>query len=87
MDGSESELGVIFIPSPSPLLRLSLQARAVLMIYVCWPGILDLIHVFVESLDHIFENVCELDLIFHTDKVDAEHALERRSSSKKELSF
>uniref|UniRef100_A0A7S0NEJ6 AP complex subunit sigma n=2 Tax=Geminigeraceae TaxID=589343 RepID=A0A7S0NEJ6_9CRYP len=32
-------------------------------------GILDLIHVFVESLDHVFENVCELDLIFHTDKV------------------
>jgi hypothetical protein len=33
-------------------------------------GILDLIHVFVESLDHVFENVCELDLIFHTDKVN-----------------
>ena len=32
-------------------------------------GILDLVHVFVESLDHVFENVCELDLIFHTDKV------------------
>jgi AP-3 complex subunit sigma len=32
-------------------------------------GILDLIHVFVEALDHIFENVCELDLIFHSDKV------------------
>eukprot|EP00296_Roombia_truncata_P000717 JP436406.1.p1 GENE.JP436406.1~~JP436406.1.p1 ORF type:complete len:176 (+),score=59.91 JP436406.1:1-528(+) len=32
-------------------------------------GILDLIHVFVESLDHVFENVCELDLIFHSDKV------------------
>ena len=34
-------------------------------------GILDLIHVFVESLDHVFENVCELDLIFHTDKVNS----------------
>jgi len=32
-------------------------------------GILDLIQVFVESLDKCFENVCELDLIFHTDKV------------------
>mmetsp|Transcript_51966 Transcript_51966/g.121819 ORF Transcript_51966/g.121819 Transcript_51966/m.121819 type:complete len:167 (+) Transcript_51966:79-579(+) len=32
-------------------------------------GILDLIHVMVETLDHVFENVCELDLIFHTDKV------------------
>lgn len=32
-------------------------------------GILDLIQVFVESLDKSFENVCELDLIFHPDKV------------------
>ena len=27
-------------------------------------GILDLVQVFVESLDRTFENVCELDLIF-----------------------
>lgn len=33
-------------------------------------GILDLIQVFVEVLDKIFENVCELDLIFHPDKVN-----------------
>ncbi|KAJ5070785.1 ap-3 complex subunit sigma-1 [Anaeramoeba ignava] len=32
-------------------------------------GTLDLIQVFVESLDQIFENVCELDLIFHPDRV------------------
>ena len=32
-------------------------------------GILDLIQVFVESLDKCFKNVCELDLIFHMDKV------------------
>lgn len=32
-------------------------------------AILDLIQVFVESLDRTFENVCELDLIFHSDKV------------------
>ncbi|BGP36474.1 Sigma-adaptin 3A [Rhodotorula kratochvilovae] len=31
-------------------------------------GILDLIQVFVESLDRCFENVCELDLIFHFDE-------------------
>jgi AP-3 complex subunit sigma len=31
-------------------------------------GILDLIQVFVEALDRSFENVCELDLIFHSDK-------------------
>ena len=24
---------------------------------------------FVETLDRVFENVCELDLIFHSDKV------------------
>lgn len=32
-------------------------------------GILDLIQVFVESLDKRFGNVCELDLIFHVEKV------------------
>eukprot|EP00741_Cyanophora_paradoxa_P019538 tig00021127_g18860.t1 len=32
-------------------------------------GILDLIQVFVETLDKIFANVCELDLIFHSEKV------------------
>jgi len=32
-------------------------------------GILDLIQVFVECLDKCFENVCELDLIFHGPKV------------------
>ena len=32
-------------------------------------GILDLIQVLVESLDKCFENVCELDLIFHVDRV------------------
>jgi AP-3 complex subunit sigma len=32
-------------------------------------GILDLIQVFVETLDKCFENVCELDLIFHSDAV------------------
>ena len=31
-------------------------------------GILDLIQVFVEALDKVFENVCELDLIFNPDK-------------------
>lgn len=32
-------------------------------------GILDLIQVFVETLDTCFQNVCELDLIFHMDKI------------------
>merc|ERR1719326_1038533 len=30
-------------------------------------GILDLIQVYVEALDKQFENVCELDIIFHYD--------------------
>eukprot|EP01134_Creolimax_fragrantissima_P001918 CFRG1918T1 len=34
-------------------------------------GILDLIQVFVETLDRYFENVCELDLIFNVEKVYA----------------
>ena len=28
-----------------------------------------LLQVFVETLDKFFENVCELDIIFHVDKV------------------
>jgi AP-3 complex subunit sigma len=32
-------------------------------------GILDLIQVFVESLDRCFDNVCELDMVFHADRV------------------
>lgn len=32
-------------------------------------GILDLIQVWVESLDRLFENVCELDLIFHAEQL------------------
>ncbi|CDJ34872.1 adaptor-related protein complex 3, sigma 2 subunit, putative [Eimeria mitis] len=33
-------------------------------------GILDLIQVFVQVLDACFENVCELDLVFHYDKIN-----------------
>ena len=32
--------------------------------------ILELIHIFVQCLDEYFENVCELDLIFHPDKAN-----------------
>ncbi|KAJ3033593.1 AP-3 complex subunit sigma-1 [Rhizophlyctis rosea] len=38
-------------------------------------GILDLIQVFVESLDRSFSNVCELDLIFRPDEVMIPHNL------------
>lgn len=34
-------------------------------------GMLDLIQVFVQVLDSCFENVCELDLIYHFDRVNA----------------
>lgn len=37
---------------------------------ILYIGILDLIQVFVEALDKCFENVCELDLIFHSDRVN-----------------
>ena len=33
-------------------------------------GILDLVQVFVEALDQRFENVCELDIVFHIDEVN-----------------
>jgi AP-3 complex subunit sigma len=34
-------------------------------------GLLDLIQVFVQSLDQLFENVCELDLIFNFETLHA----------------
>lgn len=34
-------------------------------------GILDLIQVFVEVLDKSFENVCELDVVFHPERTIA----------------
>ena len=40
-------------------------------------GILDLIQVFVETLDKCFENVCELDLIFHMDTVTMDTIIKR----------
>ena len=46
-------------------------------------GILDLIQVFVETLDKCFESVCELDLIFHMDKVNltTQYIVTRRDHS------
>lgn len=34
-------------------------------------GLLDLIQVFVQALDQLFENVCELDLIFNFETLHA----------------
>ncbi|NXI70254.1 AP3S1 protein, partial [Anseranas semipalmata] len=53
VDSSESELGIL------DLIQVSLSAWFVCLFCV----------VFVETLDKCFENVCELDLIFHVDKV------------------
>lgn len=32
-------------------------------------AVLELIHLFVETLDHFFGNVCELDIVFHFHRV------------------
>lgn len=59
VDGAESELGILDL----------IQVRMYdLMLAGClakdW-----VLQVFVESLDRSFENVCELDLVFHFDEV------------------
>uniref|UniRef100_A0A452QNP8 Adaptor related protein complex 3 subunit sigma 2 n=1 Tax=Ursus americanus TaxID=9643 RepID=A0A452QNP8_URSAM len=55
VDSSESELGIL------DLIQLHL-----LIFFLIAPSYKN---VFVETLDKCFENVCELDLIFHMDKV------------------
>ncbi|XP_036820276.1 AP-3 complex subunit sigma-2-like [Oncorhynchus nerka] len=50
-------------------------------------GILDLIQVFVETLDKCFENVCELDLIFHMDKGGFSAAPARAVSAVKNINL
>ncbi|XP_023366304.1 AP-3 complex subunit sigma-1-like isoform X3 [Otolemur garnettii] len=50
-------------------------------------GILDLIQVFVETLDKCFENVCELDLIFHVDKAGLAGAPGRAVSAVKNMNL
>jgi hypothetical protein len=58
-DSSESELGI-----------LDLIQVGLLCIGVCvCVKLLACLQVFVEALDKCFENVCELDLIFHPDRV------------------
>lgn len=60
---SESELGILDLIQVTPPPRHAIPDAAHV---VCSCG-----QVFVEALDKSFENVCELDLIFHTDKVRA----------------
>jgi hypothetical protein len=40
-------------------------------------AILEFIHCIVETLDRFFANVCELDIMFHIDKVRARASLTR----------
>jgi AP-3 complex subunit sigma len=64
-----------FVEWPTPDTRLIYRRYATLcFVFVVDSSesqlaILDLIQVLVEALDRVFENVCELDLIFHSDKV------------------
>uniref|UniRef100_A0A672G2V8 AP complex mu/sigma subunit domain-containing protein n=1 Tax=Salarias fasciatus TaxID=181472 RepID=A0A672G2V8_SALFA len=53
VDSSESELGILDL----------------IQVCHCCSIFIIIIKVFVETLDKCFENVCELDLIFHMDKV------------------
>ena len=54
VDGAESELGILDLIQVCRVTLISVDADS---------------QVFVESLDRAFENVCELDLIFHFDEV------------------
>lgn len=47
----------------------TLWCSLVVLIRLLLRDILTIYQVFVETLDKCFENVCELDLIFHVDKV------------------
>lgn len=64
-----------FVEWPTPDTRIIYRRYATLcFIFVTDSSesqlaILDLIQVFVEALDRTFENVCEIDLIFHSEKV------------------
>ena len=40
---------------------------------------LEAIHLFVEILDHYFQNVCELDLVFNFHKVGAMQPARKKS--------
>ena len=60
VDGAESELGILDLVQVSR--HLNPGSHPVF-------AVVSLHKVFVESLDRAFENVCELDLIFHFDEV------------------
>merc|ERR1719399_1703013 len=67
-----------FLDEPGLLQGRKLVYRHFATLYFCFIvddaeselGVLDLIQVFVQVLDSCFENVCELDLIYHFDRVN-----------------
>ena len=60
VDSAESELGILDL----------IQVSCMLLVITHGPGQNNRgPKVFVESLDRTFENVCELDLVFHFDEV------------------
>ena len=69
------ELPSSFLPNAASDCKLIYRHYATLYFVFCCDeseselGILDLIQVFVETLDRSFSNVCELDLIFNSDVI------------------
>lgn len=59
VDTSESELGILDL----------IQVHIYNALWFALSDVLISLQVFVESLDRAFENVCELDLVFHFDDV------------------
>ena len=70
----------VYVPLLNQCCRVKLIYRFVVDGAESELGILDLIQVFVESLDRAFENVCELDLIFHFDEVGRHSRYSRQVS-------
>ncbi|XP_070318434.1 AP-3 complex subunit sigma-1 isoform X1 [Odocoileus virginianus] len=76
VDSSESELGILDLIQRWFFHSLEHVGNSVVTVFPLWlsqifeeEGVLSMHKVFVETLDKCFENVCELDLIFHVDKV------------------
>lgn len=68
VDSSESELGIL------DLIQVLYYQQFISLCLCCGSVVKKIVlfvssQVFVETLDKCFENVCELDLIFHVDKV------------------
>ena len=76
VDGSESELGIL------DLIQVCVSGYH---LYVFITMNMIIFQVFVESLDRVFENVCELDLVFNFYKVRVAFLFRSSSSLTVEL--